>query len=125
MSHFSRIKTKITKLEFLLHALDDLGYSYQVGSLFIDGFDKKRKVDVKINLENSYSIGFKSMGDYYVLTADWWGVRGIHKDEFLNSVLQRYAYHTVRSKLEIQGFDLVGEEKSSSGEIRLTLRRML
>ena len=125
MSHFSRIKTRIVEKEYLLLALRDLKYGYEEGKLDVGGFGgDKRKVDIKIKLPFSYDIGFMETKDGYELVADWWGVQGIKKDVFLNQLMQRYAYHAARAKLEAQGFDLVEEKVEKTGEIRLTMRRM-
>ncbi len=112
MSHISRIKTQIVEKALLLKALQDLEYP-----IAEDG----EKITVPIRF--SYPIHFERRGNTYEIVADWWGVRGVKRAEFVNQVLQRYAYHAARAKLEEQGFDLI-EEVKEKGEIRLVLRRM-
>jgi len=73
---------------------------------------------------HGYEIGFHKSGDSYEVVADWWGIRQIHRDEFLRQLSQRYAYQVARAKLEDQGFELVSEEVEQKGRIHLTLRRM-
>lgn len=124
MSHISRIKTQIVEKELLLKALADLGYPVEEGELKLNGFNVAGlPVEIKIPLRFSYPIGFRRNGETYEIVADWWGVRGIQREAFVNQVLQRYAYHAARAKLEAQGFDLI-EEIQEKGEIRLVLRRM-
>lgn len=124
MSHITRIKTKIVEKVYLLRALDDLGYTYEEGSLNIMGFGaQKTAADIKIRLRLSNDIGFHQTPEGYEIVADWWGVRGENQKDFTAKVLQRYAYHTTRAKLESQGFTLV-EETAKNGQIHLTLRRM-
>jgi hypothetical protein len=124
MSHISRIKTKIVERELLLKALADLGYPVEEGELKVNGFNVAgMPVEIKIPLRFSYPIGFQRSGETYEIVADWWGVRGIKQQEFVNQVMQRYAYHATRARLEEQGFDLI-EEIQEKGEIRLVLRRM-
>jgi len=124
MSHFSRIQTALMEKEYLLMALKDLGMEYQEGDLSIKGFAGKMKVDIRVSLPFSYDIGFRKGANGYEMVADWFGVRGIQRDQFLKQLKQRYAYHVTRSKLEKQGFTLVEEEVKETGQIRLLLRRM-
>jgi hypothetical protein len=42
----------------------------------------------------------------------------------LEQLLQRYAYHVAKAKLQDQGFALVSEKQETTGQIRLVLRRM-
>lgn len=112
MSHISRIKTQIVEKTLLLKALQDLEYPVT---------DEGETVKVPIRF--SYPIHFERRGQTYEIVADWWGVRGVKRAEFVNQVLQRYAYHVARAKLEEQGFDLI-EEVQEKGQIRLVLRRV-
>lgn len=124
MSHFSRLKTQFVDKKYLLQALQDLGYNYEEGDLKIRGFGgNQTKVEIKIPRPLSYDIGFHKVGDSYEIVADWFGVRGIKQKEFASQVMQRYAYHATRAKLEEQGFTLVQEE-TQKGEVRMVLRRM-
>jgi len=124
MSHISHIKTNILEKEYLLLALKDLGYKYQEGDLNISGFGgQKTSVDIKISLFMSGDIGLRKSGNCYEIVADWWSVRGVTQKEFTDRLMQRYAYHTARAKLEAQGFTLV-EEEQEKGQIRMVLRRM-
>jgi hypothetical protein len=124
MSHFSRLKTQIVEKEYLLKALSDLGYQYEEGDLNVRGFNgNQAKVEVVIHRPLSYDIGFRRAGDNYEIVADWFGVRGLKQKDFANQVMQRYAYHVTREKLEAQGFSLV-EEGTEKGQVRLVLRRM-
>lgn len=112
MSHISRIKTQIVEKELLVKALQDLGYPVEEG-----------EKNVKVAIRFSYPITFERRDQTYEIVADWWGVRGVKRPEFVQQVTQRYAYHATRAKLEEQGFDLI-EEVQEKGEIRLVLRRI-
>ncbi len=126
MSHFSRIKTQIVEKAFLLKALEDLGFEIEEGELEVKGFGKqKMAVEIIASQRFSYPIGFRKNKDSYEIIADWYGVRGAKRQEFRNQLMQRYAYHAARSKLEAQGFTLVSEEVEEKGQIRLVLRRMV
>lgn len=112
MSHISRIKTQIVEKELLVKALKDLNYPVE-----------ESENAVKVAIRFSYPITFERRNLAYEIVADWWGVRGVKRTEFVQQVTQRYAYHAARAKLEEQGFDLI-EEVQEKGEIRLVLRRM-
>ncbi|HVP20640.1 MAG TPA: DUF1257 domain-containing protein [Anaerolineaceae bacterium] len=124
MSHISRIKTKMEVKEFILKALEDLGYRYEESGQITSGLGEKTQVDIKINLRLSYDIGLKATPNGYEIVADWWGVRGVKRNEFSDRLMQRYAYHATKAKLEEQGFTLVSEENQKNGQIRLVLRRV-
>ncbi len=123
MSHISRLKTQIVEKEYLLQALQDLGYEYEEGDLKIGGILESTRAEIRVRLRMSNDIGFRKAGDHYEIVADWWGVRGVKEKEFAGQVFQRYAYHAARARLERQGFALVEEQSKEDGQIRLVMRR--
>jgi hypothetical protein len=112
--------------EYLLLALQDLGYSYEEGQLDVHGFGGQHvRVEVKIPTQNrGYEIGFRHVDGVYEIVADWWGIRDIDREQFQQQLAQRYAYHAARTRLAQQGFNLVGEEVGEDGRIHLVLRRL-
>jgi hypothetical protein len=127
MSHFSRIKTQMVEQEYLLQALKDSGYTYEVGEkLKIRGYGGNRDhVAIKVSTKHrGYDIGFRKAGKVYECIADWYGIHSIKQQRFLRQVTQRYAYHAARTKLEEQGFSLVSEDVQEGDRIHLRLRRM-
>jgi hypothetical protein len=125
VSHFTRLKTRMVQREHLVAALRDLGHNPEVGDLQARGFAGSRTaVEVKIAASSGYDLGFRHTPAGYEVVADWWGVRGIKQQEFVQQLSQRYAYHAARGKLQEQGFDLVSEERQADGRIHLVLRRM-
>jgi hypothetical protein len=125
MSHFSRIQTQMADKDIVLKALSDLGFAYQEGDQQVMGFGgQKTQVEIRIPLKNSYDLGLRKKGNSYEIVADWFGVRGINQKQFTDRLMQRYAYHATREKLEEQGFDMVEETVEETGQIRITLRRM-
>ena len=125
MSHFTTIKTKIVEKEYLKQALSELGHNYQEGNVQIRGYQGiQTPVAIKILTKNtSYDIGFRQSNNAYEIVADWWGIKDIKQDWFLQQVSQRYAYQTVKAKLEEQGFALVSQEAQEGKRIHLVLRR--
>ena len=126
MSHFTRVKTQMIEREYLTKALQDLGYKYEVGKVQVRGYGGNRSgVEIKVATQNpGYDIGFHKTGDAYEIVADWWGLHDINREQFLQQLTQRYAYHAARAKLEEQGFTLVSEEGQVGERVHLVLRRM-
>jgi len=127
MSHFSRLKTQMVEQEYLVQALKDSGYTCEVGeNLKIRGYGgQQMQVQIKIPTKFlSYDIGFRKAGKVYECVADWYGIRRVNQQQFLQQVTQRYAYHAARAKLEEQGFSLISEEVQEGNRIHLQLRRM-
>ena len=125
MSHFTSIKTKIVEKQYLKQALSELGHTYQEGNVQIRGYQGiQTSVAIKIPTNNSgYDIGFRKSDNAYEMVADWWGIKDINQNRFLQQVSQRYAYHAAKAKLEEQGFSLVSEEAQEGDRIHLVLRR--
>lgn len=127
MSHFTRIRTKFVLRDYLVTALEDLGYEPEVGDVEVRGWQGKRssaEVLLRVNKKGKYDIGFRKNGGTYECVADWYGIRGIKRGPFLEQLGQRYAYRVARDKLEAQGYTLENEETDDKGRLRLTLRRV-
>lgn len=111
--------------EYLIQALEDLDYAYEEEDVKIRGFGRQRQqVDIRVKTRG-YDVGFRKVGESYEIVADWWGVRGMSREKFLQQVTQRYAYHAARAKLEERGFTLASEKVQEDGQIHLVLRRMV
>ncbi|MEK7684370.1 MAG: DUF1257 domain-containing protein [Verrucomicrobiota bacterium] len=125
MSHFTTIKTQMANKRLLQQALQDLGYRCEEGRAEVRGYEGHRTpVDLKILLPGSdYDIGFRRAGETYECVADWDALLGFDRKIFVEKIMQRYAYHTARAKLEEQGFTLASEETQKDGRIHLVLRR--
>ena len=127
MSHFSRLKTRFVRKEFLQAALKDLGYVAECGNLPIRGFGANRAmVEMRVRTKNpAFDIGFRRAGDAYEIVADWWGITETTQERFAAELAQRYAYHAVRATLETQSnFAVVSESVGGDGRIHVVLRRM-
>lgn len=127
MSHFTRVKTQITDVEVLKHALSDLQYSYADNAIVRGYQGKTEKAELVVNPGGGYDIGFiKGQDGHFQIVADWWGVtkdNGLKEQAFLNPVMQRYAYHTVVEQVAKQGFQVVQETVGTDQTVKLTVRR--
>ena len=126
MSHFTRLKTQMVELEYILRALTDLGYEHEVGRQEVRGHGGARTA-VEVRVRTSWrgcDIGFRRAGETYDIVADWYGVKGVSRKDFTRQVTRRYAYHAAREKLQAQGFEVVEEQEEKGGRVHLLLRRM-
>ncbi len=123
MSHFTKIKSKITDKVFLKKAISDMELEYQEGKLKAKGWLwKKQKADIIIPTKSGYDIGFRFNGDTYDIVADWDSIKDVDQNTFVDTLNQRYAYNVVKDTLSRQGFLLTSEE-NKAGNINLTLSR--
>ena len=128
MSHFTKINTKITDVECLKLALEDLGYTYREGKVRVRGWrGLSEEVDLVVETGTPYNIGLrKTPQGVYEIVADWWGVEtrtGIAQARFLRELNQRYAYHKVLTEVKKQGFSVAEDEVTSDNTIRLVVRK--
>ena len=127
MSHFTTLKTQLVALQYLKKALQDLNMRYEEGHVEIRGYGGNRmRVEVKVPTRNAgYDMGFRKQGQAYELVADWFGIRDINPQDFLQRLTQRYAYHVTKDQLEQQDFTLVEEKVEQDRTIHITVRRMV
>ena len=80
--------------------------------------------DVAIEQHNGYDIGFSWNGVSYELVTDlqFWQ-QNSSVDRFVKQVTQRYAYNTILSEGEQQGFAIAEQQERQDGTIRLVLQR--
>ena len=123
MSHFSTIKTKITKKPALLEALQILQYDVQEDHLLVNPIDhnhEKVKVDVAIGND----IGFRWNGTEYDLVADLQTWKDpIPPKRFVEKVTQQYARMTVHNQVKEMGFKVEEEWEMDDNSIELVVTR--
>lgn len=125
MSHFSQIKTQIRNLPLLKSALSDLEMDWKSGPCQVRGYQGLiQTADVVIEQHNGYDIGFAWNGVSYELVTDlqFWQ-QNSSVDRFIKQVTQRYAYNTILSEGEQQGFAVAEQQQRQDGTIRLVLQR--
>lgn len=127
MSHFTRLRTRMTTKEYLTAALADLDYAHTEGNEEVRGFGgQSTAVEIRVATRSpGYDIGFRREGKVYECVADWWGIHDVVQEDFLQKVSQRYAYQATQAELTRQGFAVASEELEEDGRIRLVLRRMV
>ena len=127
MSHFSTIKTQLKDAEPLIKALNNLGYIINQEEKFVKGYKGKfTAVDISMDLPGDTKVGFKWDNDsnaYELVTdLDLWKFE-LPVERFISKVTQRYAYETILSKTEEDGYQIVEQKNQNDGSIELVLTK--
>ena len=127
MSHFSTIKTQLKDAEPLIKALNNLGYIINQEEKFVKGYKGKfTTVDISMNLPGDTKVGFKwdnNSNAYELVTdLDLWKFE-IPVERFISKVTQMYAYHTIISKTNEDGYQVVEQKNKNDGSIELVLTK--
>lgn len=125
MSHFTKVRTRLSDGEVLRKALAEMGYDVEPAGKGVRGY-RGRRTDAEFKVRpgrGGYEIGFAPSDDGYVLVADWFGIRGTTEQSFLRELKQRYALVATISSLESHGFEVERRRTEKTGDIRVVLRR--
>ena len=127
MSHFSTIKTKIKETEPLIKALDLLGYNPSNDEKFVKGYQGKfTAVDISLDLPENTKVGFKwdkKTNSYELVTdLDLWKYN-LPVERFIAKVTQMYAYQTIISQTQKDGYQIVEQKNENDGSIELVLTK--
>jgi len=127
MSHFSTIKTQLKEKDPLIKALTNLGYSINQEEKFVKGYKGKfTAVDISMNLPNNTKVGFKwdnNSNAYELVTdLDLWKFE-LPVERFISKVTQMYAYNTIISKTNEDGYQIVEQKNKNDGSIELVLTK--
>ena len=127
MSHFSTIKTKLKETEPLLKALDLLGYKPNQDEKYVKGYQGKfTAVDISLDLPENTKVGFKwdnSSKSYELVTdLDLWKYN-LPVERFISKVTQMYAYQTIISQSQKDGYQIVEQNNENDGSIELVLTK--
>ena len=135
MSHFTKLRTRITDADGLVKALSDAGFKEvetRETAQHLYGYQgDMRPQTAEVIVRRKYvghasnDIGFKRQtdGTFEAIISGY--DRRRYSQKWLDRLTQRYAYHVARAKLAEQGFDLVTEEIQEGERIHLVLRRIM
>jgi len=123
MSHYTVVKnTQINDLPILMKSLQKLGYEAK-SNHFIEGHQRKRRVDMAVKVHGDYCVGFKiNKRNTYDIVADW-SYSNISSKRFIASLKQVYNTEKVIHEAKLRGYSLI-QQKVANGGIRLVLRKM-
>lgn len=120
MSHFTTIKVEIKNGELLHQVLEELGYQVEC-NVQVRGYQGDRtNAEYVIRQSNGYDLGFRRNGEDYELVADFWGAR-INRQEFINSIGQKYARKSLMAAVHLEGFNVEEEETLADGTVRVVV----
>ena len=127
MSHFSTVKTKLRKKEYLKQALLDLGYFPIDGENLVRGYRGQTvKAEMIVEMSKGADIGFRwneGTKSYELVTdLDLWK-QSIPVERFLAQITQRYALNTVIDSTSQEGFQISEEKQNLDGSIELVVTR--
>ncbi len=125
MSHFTTVKTKFTDQNTLVDSLRELGYNQlKVGQFQCRGYQgNKTTVDILIQLQGGYDIGFVNKNNSFEMIADWWGIKSINQNELTQKLNQKYSILSTTQELKKKGFSL-SQETLSNGTVRLVAKKL-
>ena len=81
---------------------------------------------ISIHVSKKYDVGVVVTNKGIEFIADWWGVettRGLTQEAFVQQVLQRYAYHKIKTECEKMGFTLDTEEEKEDQALYVRLTK--
>ena len=126
MSHFSKVKTRISDLSILRKTLVDLGFSCDNQHKYIRDINKNTYyVDlVAIHNINFRSIGFVHDNDHYTIVADidLWKTNSSF-EFFVEQLNQNYALNMILRQTNLEGFHQIKQDNLIDGSIKLTVQR--
>ena len=124
MSHFSKIKTKITNKPKLVKALQLLQYDVQENIELVNPLDHQHE-KVKVDVSIGNDIGFRLNKDgVYELVADIQTWKDpVPPRRFVEKVTQQYAKATILDTIEERGFTIEKESTTIDNTIELVATR--
>ena len=127
MSHFSTVKTELRQLEPLVQALEDLGYSPEQGERPVRGYRGQTvNADLAVAMQEGGDLGFRwnaQSGAYELVTdLDLWK-QTIPIERCLAKLTQRYAFNTVLTASNKEGFQVAEQRVAQDGSIELVVTR--
>lgn len=122
MSHFTTIKVQIKNGEILQGVLQELGHQVEQNTTVRGYLGNKTHAEYVIRQNNGYDLGFRRNGENYELVADFWGAE-INQQDFVNSILHKYAHKTLMTTVQEQGFNVEEEEVLEDGTVRVVVGR--
>ena len=124
MSHFTCIKTKIKEKDFLIKALNTLGYEAQENVLLENPDDHDHKQwNVEVAVTND--VGFKRSQDgtlELVAELDAWDL-DVPVSRFIDKLTQQYAIEKLKRQTTEEGYNVESEVKNLNGSVELVVSR--
>lgn len=122
MSHFTTIEVQVKNGAVLHQVLQDLGHKVECNTTVRGYHGSYTHAEYVVRQANGYDLGFRQNGETYELVADFWGAK-VNQQQFINEVAQKYAYRTLMTTAQEQGFNVETEETLTDGTVRVVVGR--
>ena len=102
MSHFTKIKTKLSDRTTIEKSLSDLNIQWESETTKVRGYKgQQHEAEIIIRQKNNHDIGFAWTGKEYELVTDlmFWDQK-YSVNKFLNQLNQRYAFNLITKVFE-------------------------
>ena len=122
MSHFTCIKTKIKEKDFLIKALNTLGYEAQENVLLENPDDHDHK-QWNVEVAVTDDVGFKRSQDgtlELVAELDTWNL-DVPVSRFIDKLTQQYAIENIKTQTVEKGYNVESEVKNLDGSVELVV----
>ena len=126
MSHFTKIKTKLTDINTLERSLKrSLQWETKRNSIVRGYQDNTINAElVSINPHSSYDVGFIKNDNAYELVTDFYGLKNYYTQEnLLRLITQNYSLSVIEDEAMENNFIIGVPEYEKDGSIRLVLSR--
>lgn len=123
MSHFSKIKTNISRLSILKKTLHDFGFKYYINDS-LGSSNNQINVYNKSSTDNDLLFSFVWDGCQYSLSADLqlWNL-SVNFSDFLEKLNQRYAYNVILEQSKVIGYQKIDDNLMKDGSYRVILQK--
>nr|QCI08848.1 hypothetical protein [Wrangelia sp.] len=123
MSHFSKIKTNISRLGILEKTLQDFEFKYYIND---SSTSSNNQINVynKSLTDNDLLFSFVWDGYQYSLAADLqlWNL-SVNFSDFLEKFNQRYAYNVILEQSKVIGYQKIDDNLMTDGSYRVILQK--
>jgi len=135
MSHKTDVKTKLNNKQYIIKALDNLGYKFQVAeegkTLSTRGQYSETKSDVAILItqlpngsDTKNEIGIAEQADgTYTCTGDYWFAKGLTTQQLTNTLTVEAKKEEVNDRLMALGFSMNEAVNETTQEVEYTFER--
>jgi hypothetical protein len=120
MSHFTTIKIQIKNGEILYEVLKECGYQVEHNTEVRGYQGNTTRAEYVIRQTNGYDLGFRFRDETYEVVSDWWGAK-IDRQDFVNTINQKYAHKMLMRSVKEQGFAVEAEEVLEDGTVRVVV----
>lgn len=127
MSHFTKVKTRLTERQTLKQAMEStLRWPVQENAV-VRGFSGNTVTAqlVAVNPLTHYDVGFiRNPGqDCFELVADFYGLRHLDPNELVRQINQNYALSILQQEAAAAGYQMEDTVYEDDGSIRVVLNQ--